>query len=87
MAHILRRGARGGPASVGEAVARDLEGGLTALSSIAPTSYVSGGAAKRNTPLTQTPYYKALVKGEKLKPRPGRADDFSWPNKAGRPAG
>jgi hypothetical protein len=28
---------------------------------------------------SQTPYYQVLVKGERAVPKPGRADDFSWP--------
>jgi uncharacterized protein len=26
-----------------------------------------------------SPYYRVLVKGERPEPKPGRADDFSWP--------
>jgi hypothetical protein len=33
----------------------------------------------RRPPLTQSPYYKVLVKGEALPPKTGRADDFTWP--------
>lgn len=62
----------------GEVIARELEVGVTALASISPISDSDLTAAQRRLPLTQRPYYRVLVKGEELKPKPGRADDFSW---------
>lgn len=75
----LQRSAPGKPAVVGRTLAADLRGGLTALSSIASAGdqIVSGGKAR--VPLSQSPFYKVLIKGEPLLPKPGRADDFSWP--------
>src|SRR6185436_18479489 len=65
------------PSLVGDALAEDVGGGLVVLNSITPTG-AAGGAARRLSP-SQTPYYHVLVKGERLVPKPGRADDFSWP--------
>lgn len=62
----------------GEVIARELENGVTALASISPISDRDLAEAQRRLPLTQRPYYRVLVKGEELKPKPGRADDFSW---------
>jgi hypothetical protein len=78
LAH-LKRSSTGRPALVGRTLAAELRGGLTALISIASASdqLVTGG--KVATPLSQSPYYKVLIKGEPLPPKPGRADDFSWP--------
>lgn len=75
----LQRSAPGKPAVVGRTLAADLRGGLTALSSIASAGdqIVTGG--KSRVPLAQSPFYKVLIKGEPLAPKPGRADDFSWP--------
>ncbi len=75
----LQRSAAGKPAVVGRTLAADLRGGLTALSSIASAGeqIVTGGKAR--VPLAQSPFYKVLIKGEPLAPKPGRADDFSWP--------
>lgn len=75
----LQRSAPGKPAVVGRTLAADLRGGLTALSSIASAGdqIVTGGKAR--VPLAQSPFYKVLIKGEPLAPKPGRADDFSWP--------
>ena len=62
--------------AVGDALADDVGGGLVMLNSIAPTG--SGGPGRHMVP-SQTPYYHVLVKGERPVPKPGRADDFSWP--------
>lgn len=63
----------------GEILANDIEGGMTALSSVSPSNDLSLKTAKQRVPLTQLPYYKVLIKGEKMTPKEGRADDFSWP--------
>ena len=63
----------------GEVIAGDIAGGLTALASISPISDTNLSAALRRLPLSQRPYFRVLVKGEELKPKPGRADDFTWP--------
>jgi hypothetical protein len=62
----------------------DLNGGLTALSSVASAGDQPGAG---RMPLTQSPYYKVLVKGEPLPPRRNRADDFHWPRDSARPSG
>jgi hypothetical protein len=63
----------------GEMLAKDIDGGMTALSSVSPSNDLSLKTTKQRVPLTQLPYYKVLIKGEKMTPRAGRADDFSWP--------
>ena len=62
-----------------ENIASDLPGGLTALASISAVSDPSVASSKPRLPLAQRPYYRVLIKGEQLKPKAGRADDFSWP--------
>jgi hypothetical protein len=39
----------------------------------------SRASARPRLPLSQRPYYKVLIKGEQLKPKTGRGDDFAWP--------
>jgi hypothetical protein len=65
------------PQSMGDVVADDIGGGLVVLSSITPAS--SGSGLNRRRAPSQAPYYHVLIKGERLKPKPGRADDFDWP--------
>ncbi|MGH6826390.1 SGNH/GDSL hydrolase family protein [Methyloceanibacter sp.] len=62
-----------------ENISSDLPGGLTALASISAVSDPSVASSKPRLPLAQRPYYRVLIKGEQLKPKAGRADDFSWP--------
>jgi len=65
------------PSQMGDVVADDIGGGLVVLSSITPTAS-SSGSGRRQAP-SQAPYYHVLIKGERLQPKPGRADDFGWP--------
>ncbi len=65
-------------ALTGEIVARDINDGLTALASVTSSNNLSLKELKQRLPLKQTPYYRVLVKGERLEPKPGRADDFAW---------
>lgn len=59
-------------------LANDIEGELTSLASVSQSSAIGLKNAKQRVPLTQTPYYKVLIKGEAVKPKKGRADDFTW---------
>jgi len=63
----------------GETIAHDLDNGLTALASISPFNDTNLGNITRRLPLSQRPYYRVLIKGEQLRPKTGRTDDFSWP--------
>ncbi len=59
----------------GDLLVDQIAGGLTLMTSIAPSSKQAKG---RLSP-TQAPYFRLLVKGERLSPKPGRADDVTWP--------
>jgi uncharacterized protein len=61
----------------GDLLVDQIAGGLTLMSSITPTGNRDRG---RLSP-TQAPYFRLLVKGERLPPKPGRADDLTWPPK------
>jgi hypothetical protein len=60
---------------VGDLIVDQLAGGLTLMSSITP----SGTKSRGKIAPTQAPYFRVLVKGERPSPKPGRADDTSWP--------
>ncbi len=68
---------RGGSAQAGDLLVDQIAGGLTLMSSITP----AGNKARGKLSPTQAPYFRLLVKGERLTPKPGRADDVSWPAK------
>ena len=61
----------------GDLLVDQIPGGLTLMTSISPTSKQARGKLSP----TQAPYFRLLVKGERLTPKPGRADDSSWPVK------
>lgn len=64
---------------VGDTLQEQLPGGLLLLSSVTPASEGPGANRRARVSPTQTPYFKVMVKGERLSPKPGRADDFRWP--------
>jgi hypothetical protein len=68
---------REGAVSRGDLIVDQIGGGVTLMSSITPPGNRDRG---RLSP-TQAPYFRLLVKGERLQPKPGRADDVSWPPK------
>ncbi len=59
----------------GDLLVDQLAGGLTLMTSISPSSKQARGTRSPTT----APYFRLLVKGERLTPKPGRADDTSWP--------
>jgi uncharacterized protein len=66
----------------GEGVVEDVGSGLTVVNSVSSLGESGGQAAgKRRVPLVQSAFYQVLIKGERMTPKAGRADDFSWPRK------
>ena len=64
---------------VGDTLQENLPGGLLLLSSVSPATEGMGPGRRAKLAPTQTPYFKVMVKGERLPPKAGRADDFRWP--------
>ena len=62
-----------------EMITSELNDGLTAVATLSSVTDISLASSKPRLPLSQRPYYKVLIKGEQLKPKAGRGDDFSWP--------
>ena len=62
-----------------ETITNAIPGGLTALATLSVTTDVSLTSSRPRLPLSQRPYYRVLIKGEQLKPKSGRADDYAWP--------
>jgi len=72
---------QGGGSAMPEAemITSELGDGLTAVATISSVTDLSLASSKPRLPLSQRPYYKVLIKGEQLKPKSGRGDDFAWP--------
>ncbi len=77
VALVTRKESADKPSQMGDSLLDQIPGGLTVMSSIQPAND-SGGARRKISP-TQSPYFRVLVKGERVNPRPGRADDLIWP--------
>lgn len=77
---VTRRESADKPSQMGDQVIDQIPGGLTVMSSITPAGEGAAGiAARSKVAPTQTPFFRVLVKGERIAARPGRADDVSWP--------
>lgn len=63
----------------GETIIGDVSEGVTGLATVSPIGNLSVNTGERRLPVTERLYYKSLVEGEALTPKPGRADDFRWP--------
>lgn len=75
MALVTRQQSDTKAAQLGDNLVDEIQGGVTVLSSITPVS-ISG---RRSLSSSQAPQFRVLVKGERLNPKLGRVDDFSWP--------
>ena len=78
IALVTRRESPDKPSQMGHSLVDQVAGGLTVMSSITPSAAIGGGNGRGLSP-TQSPYYRVLMKGERLTPKKGRADDFTWP--------
>lgn len=77
---VTRRESAEKASQMGDSVVDQIPGGLTVMSSITPSGDASGGGSgRRKLSPAQTPYFRVLVKGERIAPRVGRADDTAWP--------
>ncbi len=78
IALVTRRESADRLSQMGDQVVDQIPGGLTVMSSITPGGGEGAGERRKLSP-AQTPYFRVLVKGERIAARPGRADDVSWP--------
>jgi uncharacterized protein len=74
---VTRRDRGDKPSQVGDTLTDTLSNGLLVMRSITPSR--GGDRGQSRAALTQQPFFIALSKGERLPPKPGRADDFRWP--------
>ena len=75
---VTRRESAERASFVGDAVMTDIGGGVALVSSITPSGEASPGDRRRQ-PAVNSLYFRVLIKGERLDPRPGRSDDLPWP--------
>jgi hypothetical protein len=70
---------RPGDAPQGETIVGDISNGVTALATVSTLNDLNANLGEKRLPTQERLYYKTLIKGQALKPKPGRADDFKWP--------
>lgn len=78
VALVTRRESGDKASQVGDTVTDTLSNGLMIMRSVTPSADAQARPGTRAAPSAQ-PFFRALVKGERLPPKPGRADDFRWP--------
>ena len=81
VALVTRRESADKPSQMGYSLVDQVAGGPAVMSSVTPSSAQSANG--RGLSPTQSPYYRVLMKGERLAPKKGRADDFTWPRPEG----
>lgn len=79
VALVTRKQSRARNAQIGDTLVDETLNGLNIMSTITPASETVVNGSRRKLSLAQSPFFRVLVKGERLQPRSGRADDFSWP--------
>lgn len=79
VALVTRRESPDRPSQLGESVTDQIPGGLTVMSTVALATGAGNAGGRRRLSPSQSPYFRVLFKGERLPPKPGRADDISWP--------
>ncbi|MEO0619131.1 MAG: hypothetical protein AAFZ01_07600 [Pseudomonadota bacterium] len=77
--HIRRRSKSAAAGQQGRSLIGFSKDGASYINSIASGPTATGNALDARASVTQSPYYKALIKGETLAPKAGRVDDFAWP--------
>lgn len=85
LALITRKQSTDRPARLGDNVAVEIAGGVTLLSSVTPANRSSITGSRGRLSPSQSPFFKVWAKGERLTPRPGRADDIEWPRPEPQP--
>ncbi len=80
VALVTRKESPDRASQLGDVLVDRIASGINVMSTFTPpSSAAAGGAGRARLSPTQSAYYRLLVKGERLAPRPGRADDFVWP--------
>ncbi len=85
MSLVTRNQSKDKPARLGDNGVEVAPGGIPLLSTITPADQSALTLRKRALSPTQSTFFKVWGKGERLQPKPGRADDFTWPRPEPKP--
>jgi len=76
---VTRNQSKDKPARFGDNAVQIAPGGIPLLSTVTPADESALALRGRRLSPTQSVFFKVWGKGERLVPKPGRADDFQWP--------
>ncbi|MBU2531433.1 MAG: DUF459 domain-containing protein [Alphaproteobacteria bacterium] len=79
MSLVTRNQSPDKPARLGDNAVQVVDGGVPLLSTVTPANQSALALSQRQLSPTQSVFFKVWGKGERLEPKPGRADDFQWP--------
>ncbi len=79
MTLVTRNQSENKPARLGDSAVQILPGGVPLLSTVLPANQNELSLRNRRLSPTQSVFFKVWGKGERLEPKPGRADDIRWP--------
>ena len=82
---VTRNQSKNKPAHFGDNAVQVADGGIPLLSTVTPADRSALALRKRRLSPTQSVFFKVWGKGERLDPKPGRADDFQWPRPEPKP--
>jgi hypothetical protein len=86
VALVTRKESPDRASQLGDVLVDRIASGINVMSTFTPPSTsAAGGSGRGRLSPTQSAFYRVLVKGERLAPRPGRADDFVWPRPEPQP--
>jgi len=85
MALVTRNRSPQKPAQLGDNAVQVIGGGVPLLSTVSPADQTALALRQRRLSPTQSVFFKVWGKGERLDPKPGRADDFQWPRPVPKP--
>ena len=82
---VTRNQSKDKPARFGDNAVQIASGGVPLLSTVTPADESALALRGRRLSPTQSVFFKVWGKGERLDPKPGRADDFRWPRPDPKP--
>lgn len=85
IALVTRNQSKDKLARFGDNAVQIASGGVPLLSTVTPADQSALALRRRRLSPTQSVFFKVWGKGERLDPKPGRADDFQWPRPEPKP--
>lgn len=82
VALVTRKQSRARAAQIGDTLVDETANGINIMSTVTPASAATAVGQRRKLSLAQSPFFRVLVKGERMQSRVGRVDDFAWPRAA-----